>query len=69
MTSFRKDENLTGRRRLRATWRGKLVLQVEYRVASEAVPGVSYRWWRDARAQDVTTRDMYEITEERENRR
>lgn len=48
-------ENLTGRVRFRTTWRGKLILQVEYKVATDG-PGSWYHRWRDA-----TTKD-YDIT-------
>lgn len=48
---------LTGRKRYRVSWSGKVILQVEYLKAF----GDSYGWyeevptWRDATAQDITT--------------
>lgn len=54
------DEKLTGRTRFRATWRGKLILQVEARQEAwpdwtGTMPPVGfYLVWRDARAEDLT---------------
>lgn len=60
-----EDEDLTGRQRLRATWRGRLVLQVEYRIPGHSI-GTWRTMWRDARAQDLTGQDMYQAVEDPE---
>lgn len=67
MSMYNPKEMLTGRRRHRTGLRGRLVLQVEvtkYRptvvddMGSEPPwSGSPYDFWRDARAEDVTTLD------------
>lgn len=48
---------LTGKRRHRTNWRGKLILQVEYTYdlscSFDSWPRLCLRW-RDAKAEDVT---------------
>lgn len=48
--------------RFRTNWRGKLILQREYRVPSIA-PGVWDSVWKDATAEDMGDyyRDLYKV--------
>jgi hypothetical protein len=51
-------ERTTGRSRFRTNWRGRLILQVEWRVAGDS-PGAWNRVWRDARVRDIDFATMY----------
>jgi hypothetical protein len=57
---------LTGKKRFRATWRGRLVLQVEYSYTytftSTLVCETRYKW-RDAKLEDVNQMVALELTE------
>ncbi len=45
---------LTGNTRFRATWRGKLVLQVQYSYSATIYGEVTTAFgWRDAKTQDI----------------
>lgn len=55
---------LTGNTRLRSTWRGKLVLQVEYSCSVTIYGNASTSFgWRDAKTQDIksTSSSMVEV--------
>lgn len=51
-TRNREDELLTGRTRLRTDWRGRVVVQVEYKEPADS-PGLWYFHWRDMRVADM----------------
>ncbi len=54
---------LTGNVRFRATWRGKLVLQVQYSYSTTVYGSVSTKFgWRDAKMEDIkSTSDFVEV--------
>lgn len=48
------EEELTGNKRFRVNWNGKLILQVEVKPSSISDTPNCFRRWRDAKVEDIS---------------